>query len=571
MKKLILLLLFPVFMHSQVGVNTTAPNAMMDVSSTNSGFLIPRIALTSATDVTTVVNPQGGPLAVSTLIYNTATAGAAPNDVVPGFYYWNGTRWMGLGQTPGWQLGGNAGTSAPFWPATYGTTPIDAGENYLGTTDAQDLVLATNSRERMRINRNTGNIGIGTATPTARLSVDEAAGGATAIEGTNTNTSAMDGAGVVGTSINADGYGVGGRFFGGFHGVHAINLGHTYPGISYGIYSSSTGTAGTRVGGYFTATGGTNNYSLITPPNGGFAGIGTVTPSHRLHVVQPTTGTRALHAENTAVATSDGTGIFGRSVNNPGYGYGGQFEGGYHGIRVQNPATNYSGTSYGIYASSTGTAGARYAGYFDASGVGTGNRIGGYFTASGGATNLAIHANGRVRISDGTQGAGRVLTSDATGIASWQLPGANNIAGFIGNGINIPYTQTGAYTYTGSNITLPPGRYAVQVVMLLAPLGAPGGVSPVNSSFWVRSTFTDATGSTTPSPDIIGSPLISGNLSPSSSYGLVTGLIIINNATAGNKTYYYKAGHVVAHNTTYSMAAFGGGWNEDSIVAIRLN
>jgi hypothetical protein len=51
----------------------------------------------------------------------------------------------------------------------------------------------------------------------------------------------------------------------------------------------------------------------------------------------------------------------------------------------------------------------------------------------------------------------------------------------------------------------------------------------------------------------------------------VTGLIIINNATAGNKTYYYKAGHVVAHNTTYSMAAFGGGWNEDSIVAIRLN
>src|SRR5690606_36913979 len=161
-----------------------------------------------------------------------STAGAAPNDVVPGFYYWNGTRWMGLGQTPGWQLGGNAGTSAPFWPATYGTTPIDAGENYLGTTDAQDLVLATNSRERMRINRNTGNIGIGTATPTARLSVDEAAGGATAIEGTNTNTSAMDGAGVVGTSINADGYGVGGRFFGGFHGVHAINLGHTYPGIS---------------------------------------------------------------------------------------------------------------------------------------------------------------------------------------------------------------------------------------------------------------------------------------------------------------------------------------------------
>jgi hypothetical protein len=28
------------------------------------------------------------------LIYNTATAGTAPNNVVPGYYFWNGTYWV---------------------------------------------------------------------------------------------------------------------------------------------------------------------------------------------------------------------------------------------------------------------------------------------------------------------------------------------------------------------------------------------------------------------------------------------------------------------------------------------
>jgi hypothetical protein len=31
--------------------------------------------------------------AAGLLIYNTASAGTAPNNVVPGYYYWNGTAW----------------------------------------------------------------------------------------------------------------------------------------------------------------------------------------------------------------------------------------------------------------------------------------------------------------------------------------------------------------------------------------------------------------------------------------------------------------------------------------------
>ena len=75
----------------QTGIGTTTPNASakLEVASTNKGFLPPRIVLTSATDGTTIPSPATG-----LLIYNTATAGSAPNNVVPGYYYWNGTSWI---------------------------------------------------------------------------------------------------------------------------------------------------------------------------------------------------------------------------------------------------------------------------------------------------------------------------------------------------------------------------------------------------------------------------------------------------------------------------------------------
>ena len=70
---------------AQIGINTTTPNAMLDISSTTNGFLIPRIALTANNVAAPVVNPQGGALPTSTLIYNTSTV-AGINGVAPGYY-----------------------------------------------------------------------------------------------------------------------------------------------------------------------------------------------------------------------------------------------------------------------------------------------------------------------------------------------------------------------------------------------------------------------------------------------------------------------------------------------------
>lgn len=144
----IVILLIGVTSHAQnVGINNTgtAPNATaeLDLNTGNTftspngkGLLIPNVALTSTGDnVTCSASP-----ATSLLVYNTATAGASPTNVVPGFYYWNGAKWValaGIGSN-NWALLGNAGTTV--------------GTNFLGTTDNQDLQFNANNKRSGLIN-----------------------------------------------------------------------------------------------------------------------------------------------------------------------------------------------------------------------------------------------------------------------------------------------------------------------------------------------------------------------------------------------------------------------------------
>ncbi|MEK7119445.1 MAG: hypothetical protein AAB889_02890, partial [Patescibacteria group bacterium] len=53
-------------------------------------------------------------------------------------------------------------------------------------------------------------------------------------------------------------------------------------GTGYGLYAAKTGASTTNVGGYFSATGATNNYGLIV--DSGSVGIGTTSPLTKLHV-----------------------------------------------------------------------------------------------------------------------------------------------------------------------------------------------------------------------------------------------------------------------------------------------
>ncbi|HMY43376.1 MAG TPA: hypothetical protein PKJ74_09435 [Chitinophagales bacterium] len=52
-------------------------------------MIIPNVALTATNAAAPVASP-----ATSLLVYNTATAGTAPNNVTPGYYYWDGAKWV---------------------------------------------------------------------------------------------------------------------------------------------------------------------------------------------------------------------------------------------------------------------------------------------------------------------------------------------------------------------------------------------------------------------------------------------------------------------------------------------
>lgn len=84
-------LVFSCLVSAQVGINTKTPTVgtALDVVSTDKGFIMTKVALTGTNDTTTIT-----PSAVTGLmVYNTANGGAAGFEVIPGFYYWNGSSW----------------------------------------------------------------------------------------------------------------------------------------------------------------------------------------------------------------------------------------------------------------------------------------------------------------------------------------------------------------------------------------------------------------------------------------------------------------------------------------------
>jgi len=111
-----------------VGINTTgtAPNANagLDVDFTNKGLLIPRIALTGTANFAPLSAHVAG-----MIVYNTATAG----DVVPGFYYNNGTKWIS-----GFPLGTAIGDIL-YWSGTaWNLLPVGTIGQYL-TLNASNI------------------------------------------------------------------------------------------------------------------------------------------------------------------------------------------------------------------------------------------------------------------------------------------------------------------------------------------------------------------------------------------------------------------------------------------------
>src|SRR5690625_2944876 len=87
---LMVLAAFSLSTYAQVGIGTPMPDpsSQLDIVADDRGLLIPRVALSSTFDDTTISSGN----VESLLVYNTATS----NDLTPGYYYWAKDHWARL-------------------------------------------------------------------------------------------------------------------------------------------------------------------------------------------------------------------------------------------------------------------------------------------------------------------------------------------------------------------------------------------------------------------------------------------------------------------------------------------
>ncbi len=169
------------------------------------------------------------------------------------------------------------------------------------------------------------------------------------------------------------------------------------------------------------------------------------------------------------------------------------------------------------------------------------------------------------RLNDGSQGNGYVLTSDANGYGTWKPVQQPVLANWSTSGYSGAVGTTG---YTGTSITLPPGRWLIFTNILLTANPSPN--ASLNQGVWARMGWS----STQPGYIYSGGDgnVNSGTLT--TSYGLASGTTLINNSTSTDKTYYLfmnesdVVGNGYAGNWT---AVASSSWAENSIIAYPAN
>lgn len=179
--------------------------------------------------------------------------------------------------------------------------------------------------------------------------------------------------------------------------------------------------------------------------------------------------------------------------------------------------------------------------------------------------------NPAMRIVDGTEGAGKILTSDTNGNTSWQTLAVSAIPGtwgatvknFTSYGTGIPANMS---LYTNHTITLPPGKWMVHFGDM-ASLGDNAPNKNINTSdaeLWCTGYLTDSATSSTVTIDYIasygGQRGSGGSIGRGMNRTFVNGAVAIDNSSSGNKTYYLWANQELeTYNSSTTQISLNGG------------
>ena len=402
----------------KVGIGTTSPQAKLDISGNikitdgtqGAGKVLTSDANGLATWQTPAGDNLGNHLATTTLdmknfpiinisslaITGTGVSGTNPLLSIAGstmVVLNNGN--VGIGTTgPGQKL------------SVVGDIGLSGANRFIGTTDNYALGLRTNNSDRIYIT-NSGDVGIGTTSPGYKLDVNGGSriGGQAIIAGTAT--------------VQGNAFSVGGSTF-------VVTAGNV------GIGTTSPGAKLDVAGDIRFAPGAINSLRFEPGTIGGYTYMPfkiTYTGMDKLGFGSP--GATAPVAYE---FMSDLSSTRGQDAS----------------VQVYGSATANWNKNITIR-------------YFGAS------NYGGIYTANG--TNLVLNQNGgnvgigttnpgaklevvgQIKIVDGTQGAGKVLTSDANGLASWQAPTGGSGGDNLGNH-TATMTLTANYGINASSINI---------------------------------------------------------------------------------------------------------------------
>lgn len=180
--------------YAQVGIGTTTPNASaaLEISSTNQGLLLPRVALTATNNA--------GPLTAHVngmVVYNTNSSGSSSNAVTPGFYFNDGTKWVRFADNLA--INGLDKTDDE-WINKTGSIEVGKQSNGASRPLGSEFVVKDN-----------GNIGIGLTNPGVKLEINSATANTSGLKltkltsSTATSTGATLGVDATGNVITVDG------------------------------------------------------------------------------------------------------------------------------------------------------------------------------------------------------------------------------------------------------------------------------------------------------------------------------------------------------------------------------